>query len=103
MVLRHPESLTSRCWRCDRAIDATDRYCRACGEGQGAALAWYYRPLWIVLLALTALGPFAVVLIMRTPRLSPGAKWLASAVLLGFFAWVGWHLWVDTKAILDSI
>ena len=92
-----------RCWRCDRAIDANDGYCRACGEGQGRALAWYYRPLWIVVLALTALGPFAVVLIMRTPRLSRGAKWVASAVLLAFFAWVGWQLWVDTRALLDSI
>jgi hypothetical protein len=92
-----------RCWRCDRAIDATDRYCRGCGEGQGVALAWYYRPLWIAVLAMIALGPFAVVLIMRTPRLSSGAKWIASAVLLGFFAWVGWQLWVDTRALLDSI
>ena len=55
------------------------------------------------MLALTALGPFAVVLIMRTPRLSRGAKWVASAVLLAFFAWVGWQLWVDTRALLDSI
>jgi hypothetical protein len=92
-----------RCWRCDRVIDPTDRYCRACGEGQGPALAWYYRPLWIALLALTALGPFAVVLIMRTPRLSRDAKWNASLVLLLFFAWVGWQMWVDTKALLDSI
>lgn len=92
-----------RCWRCDRAIDADDRYCRACGEGQGAALAWYYRPLWIVLLALTALGPFAVVLIMRTPLLDRNTKWVASFVLLAFFTWVGWQLWVDTQALLDSI
>jgi len=92
-----------RCWRCDRAIEANDHYCRACGEGQGPALAWYYRPLWIVVLALTALGPFAVVLIMRSPRLDRTTKWVASFVLLAFFAWVGWGLWVDTKAILDSI
>lgn len=90
-----------RCWQCGRAIDASDRFCRACGEGQGAALAWYYRPLWIAVLALTALGPFAVVLIMRTPRLSRGAKWLASLALVGFSAYVAWELWAAIDAVLD--
>jgi hypothetical protein len=95
-----------RCWHCERAIDASDRYCRACGEGQGVAVAWYYRPLWIVVLALTVLGPFAVVLIMRTPRLDRGrldrgAKWLMGIVLLGFFAYVGWELWSATATLLD--
>jgi hypothetical protein len=94
---------STRCWRCDHAVDAADLYCRACGEGQGAALAWYYRPLWIVVLTLTALGPFAIVLIMRTPRLSPAAKWIASVALILFFAWIGWGMWVQTKAVLDML
>lgn len=92
----------TRCWRCDRAIDATDRYCRACGEGQGAALAWYYRPIWIVLLALTALGPFAVILIWRTPALGRTSKWIASIVLIAFSVWIGWTLMVDVQTLLDG-
>lgn len=95
------DASTVRCWQCGRVIDASDRFCRACGEGQGAALAWYYRPLWIAVLALTALGPFAVVLIMRTPRLSRGAKWLASLALVGFSAYVAWELWAAIDAVLD--
>ncbi len=91
-----------RCWRCDTAVDADDRYCRRCGEGQGASLAWYYQPVWIVLLALTALGPFAIVLIMRTPRLSTGAKWVAAIAVAGFFAYLGWELWVTTESLLDA-
>lgn len=92
---------SARCWQCDRTIEASDRYCRACGEGQGAALAWYYRPLWIAVLALTALGPFAVVLIMRTPRLGRAAKWLASLALVGFSAYVAWELRAAIDALLD--
>ncbi len=95
--------MPTQCWRCGYAIDAVDRHCRACGEGQGAALAWYYRPLWIAVLTLTVLGPFAVVLIMRTPRLGTGAKWAASAMVLAFFAWCGLELWRDTRAMLDAL
>ncbi len=91
----------ARCWHCDRALDPADRYCRGCGEGQGGSLAWYYRPLWIVVLALVALGPFAVVLVMRTPRLRPAAKWLLSLGLLAFFAYLGWELWKATEALLE--
>lgn len=93
----------ARCWRCDRAVEAADRYCRACGEGQGVGLAWYYRPLWIAVLAVTVLGPFAVVLIMRTPRLGRGAKWVASVALIAIFGWVGWSMWVQTQALLDAL
>ena len=81
----------------------SDHYCRGCGEGQGPALAWYYRPLWILVLALTALGPFAIVLIMRTPRLGVGAKWVASLLLVAGFTWFGWEIWRDTQAVLQSM
>ncbi len=93
----------TRCWRCDREIDAADRYCRGCGEGQAAALAWYYRPIWIALLALTALGPFAVILIWRTPSLGRTAKWIASIVLIAGSAWVAWTLVVDVQSLLDGL
>ena len=53
------------------------------------------------MLALTALGPFAVVLIMRTPRLGTGAKWLASLALIAFFVYLGWEMWVTTEALLE--
>jgi hypothetical protein len=96
-----PASTSTRCWRCDQRVDPTDHYCRRCGEGQGASLAWYYRPIWILLLALTALGPFAVVLIMRTPRLGTGAKWVASLALIAFFVYLGWEMWVTTAALLE--
>lgn len=93
--------MPTRCWRCGHAIDDLDRYCRACGEGQGPSLAWYYRPIWIVLLALTVLGPFALVLVMRTPRLGAAGKWALALVLVAFFLWFGLALWRDTRVLLD--
>lgn len=93
--------MPTRCWRCAHPIDDVDRYCRACGEGQGRFLAWYYRPVWIVLLALTALGPFALILVMRTPRLGAAAKWLMSLALLAFFAWFALQLWRDAQMFLE--
>ncbi|MEB2286173.1 MAG: hypothetical protein B6D46_00175 [Polyangiaceae bacterium UTPRO1] len=84
--------MTTHCWRCEHAIDETDRYRRACGEGQSAAIARYYRPLRILVLAAAVLGPLAIVPIMRTPRLSFAAEWAAS---------VGLVLWHDTRTLLD--
>ena len=78
------------CWRCGYAIDSEDLYCRRCGTGQGARLAWYYRPVWIVLLAVTALGPFALPLVWRTPRLSRSGKWIMSIVVIAVSCYVGW-------------
>jgi len=81
----------SPCWSCRRPIDRTDLYCRYCGQGQGSALTWYYRPLWIAVLALTALGPFVLPLVWRTPRLDRAGKWVASIVILVVTGWLAWE------------
>jgi hypothetical protein len=52
-------------------------------------------------LALTALGPFALIPIWRTPALGPAAKWIASIALVALTIWIGWQLWVDVQALLD--
>ncbi len=77
------------CWSCGHPIDDGDRYCRQCGQGQGAWLPWYYRPVWIALLGLTALGPFVLPLVWRSPRLSRTEKWIMSAIVVVVFAYVG--------------
>lgn len=92
----------ARCWSCDRRIDPADRYCRFCGQGQGGSVAWYYRPVWIILLAATALGPFAILLVMRSPLLGRGAKWVLSIAILVFFVYVGWRMIVDVQDLLDT-
>jgi hypothetical protein len=91
------------CWSCHRALDPDDRYCRRCGQGQGAFVAWYYRPLWIALLAFTALGPFALLLIWRTPRLGTSGKWIASLALIAVSVWIGWGFAVEFRRAFEVL
>lgn len=88
-----------RCWRCDHPIDAADRYCRRCGQGQGAWLPWYYRPLGILVLALTALGPFVLPLVWRTPRLDRRGRWVATAFVLAVSGYILWEMVVAFREL----
>lgn len=91
------------CWNCNRDVDSDDRYCRRCGQGQGAWIPWYYRPLAMALLAITVLGPFTLPLVWRTPHLSRGAKWIASLVLVAVTGYVGWQLAVTLGELGDAL
>ena len=93
------QELPAGCWSCGGAIDRTDLYCRHCGQGQGAALAWYYRPFWIAVLALTALGPFVLPLVWRTPRLDRTGKWVASIVVLAVSGYIAWEFLVTLQRV----
>ena len=92
-----------RCWHCSHPVAPDDRYCRRCGEGQGAYVAWYYHPLWIVVLGLTVMGPFVLPLVWRTPRLSPAAKWILSVILVVLSAWVLWRVASAIRAVTDVL
>jgi hypothetical protein len=94
---------TTHCWRCDAEIATSDHYCRNCGNGQGATLQWYYRPLWIALLAMLALGPFALPLVWRTPALGRGGRWALTAFVLAFTALVVYRLWVAVEVLRSLV
>lgn len=89
----------ARCWRCDHVVDPRDHYCRSCGQGQGAFLEWYYRPLWIGVLALTVLGPFALLLVWRTPRLNYTGRWIISLAIAALSGYVAWELVVEVREV----
>ena len=55
-------------------------------------MPWYYKPIWLVVLGLTVLGPFVLPLVWRTPRLGRTEKWIVSALLIAIFAYVGLEL-----------
>ena len=75
-------SAVARCRSCGQAIDAGDRFCRHCGRRQIVPEAWYYEPVWIFLLAFTVLGPFALPLVWKSPKMGRTAKVVASVVLV---------------------
>jgi hypothetical protein len=81
------------CWSCNHPLDATDRYCCHCGNGQGRFLQWYYQPVWIMVLTVTALGPLSLLLVWRTPRLSCTGRWFATVLIVGVTVYLGYQLW----------
>lgn len=76
------------CWACGSPLDPADKYCRNCGRGQNERAAWYYKPWGIIVLTLFGLGPFSIILVWRSPRLSPAAKagYTAAILLLTAYA-----------------
>ena len=49
-----------RCVKCGKAIVASSAFCPHCGKRQTKGDAWYYHPVWILLLAFLAIGPFEI-------------------------------------------
>jgi hypothetical protein len=87
------------CWSCTHPVDAADHYCRYCGNGQGRFLQWYYRPVWIMVLTVTALGPLSLFLVWRTPRLSQTGRWIATVLIVGVTVYLGYHLWQALRVL----
>ena len=70
------------CQSCGHTIDAPDKYCRYCGRAQTRPAAWYYRPIWILVLTFTVLGPLALVLVWRSPVMGRRSKCTVATVIL---------------------
>ena len=88
-----PESPpTARCWHCGIQIDAPDHYCRHCGKGQGSRIPWYYHPAGLALLTVTALGPFVLPLVWKSPMIGRRSKTAATAAIAAFTLYVGLKL-----------
>jgi hypothetical protein len=92
-------SHAEHCWSCAHPLDAADCYCRQCGNGQGRFLQWYYRPVWIMVLTVTALGPFSLFLVWRTPRLGWAGRWIATVVIVGVTVYLGHQLWQTLRVL----
>ena len=54
------------------------------------------------MLAFTVLGPFALPLIWRTPRLDRASKWVLTIVVIAITVYVGWRL-VSTVREVDRL
>jgi hypothetical protein len=62
-----------------------------------AEIAWYHRPLGIVLLAVFVLGPLAIPLVWRTPAWGPRGRWIATVLLLAYTVVLCWQVWVAVQ------
>lgn len=79
-------SLGSRvaCRKCGRFVEVSDTFCPHCGARKDKGKAWYYHPVWILILALVALGPFALFLVWKSSRMRPAAKVLMAVFILAY-------------------
>jgi hypothetical protein len=90
-----PPALPPMCRKCGRVTDITHKFCPHCGQRQDLGAAWYYHPVWILVLAFTVLGPFALPLVWRSKQMSAAAKALTTAAILLYAAYavyLGWQM-----------
>jgi hypothetical protein len=95
------------CRRCRARIDATDNYCRVCGEPTSDFAP--HKPKrsdnpWLILVLLfCVLGPFAFPLLWRSRAFSPLWKIILTIVVTGLTIFVFWFIWHYTQKMLESL
>lgn len=87
-----PRSMVTLCKKCGRPIDRHFAYCPYCGYRQQAGHSWYHDPVWIAVLALFVIGPFALPLVWRSSRMSHTAKLIYTAGILVYTAITVYYL-----------
>lgn len=51
-----------------------------------AALKWYYRPVWVLLLLFVVLGPFGLPYLWKSPSFSRSLKVVLTVLVVGYAA-----------------
>lgn len=77
-----PPGAPKGCLQCGKSIGREDAYCRYCGKRQDGGDAWYYNPAWIVLLAFFVIGPFALILVWKTPQMGAASKRILTVLIV---------------------
>ncbi len=72
------------CLVCGRPIDPLYVYCPYCGKRQQHGDAWYHSPVWIAILALLVLGPFALGLVWNSRQMGRNTK-IAFTACIGLY------------------
>ena len=66
-------------------------------------VAWYHRPVAIVLLAVFVLGPLAIPLVWRTPAWGPRGRWIATVLIVAYTVLLCWQVWVAVQFALEQM
>ena len=77
-LLNHMQAAKTQCLRCRGMIDTADCYCRHCGKPLQRCMGFWYDHGGILLLTLLA-GPFSLITLWMSRKLSTTAKLLWSA------------------------
>jgi predicted neutral ceramidase superfamily lipid hydrolase len=79
-----PASIAVDCKHCGKPIESNHIFCPYCGRRQKQGEAWYYGPVWIVVLAFTVLGPFALYFVWNSSRMGRITKLFLAAMILAY-------------------
>ena len=78
-------SLSGRlvCRACRKTIDPSFVYCPHCGRRQTQVKgeSWYHHPVWILVLALFAIGPFALIPLWQSRKMDTAMRVLLTIVI----------------------
>lgn len=85
------------CPACQEPIRAEFRFCPRCGRRQQPGDAWYYDPVWILVLALFAIGPFALILVWGSRRMNRLVKAVFSLGILVY----SWFIFYYTYRLIE--
>ena len=90
------------CPRCRRPIDETDAYCRHCGRALRPRMGFWYDHGGILLLTLIV-GPFSLITVWLSRKLSPAAKWGWTGAIVLFSAYFMYTLYRFFLLIEDTL
>ncbi len=72
------------CPRCRLTVEETDAYCRHCGRALRPRMGFWYDHGGVLLLTLIV-GPFSLITVWLSHKLSPAAKWMWT-LCIGLFS-----------------
>jgi len=75
------------CRGCRKVIQPDFKYCPHCGQRQDQGQAWYYHPLFILVIALTVAGPLVLPLVWRSQRMRIVGKTVMTVAILAYTAY----------------
>jgi len=64
-------------------------------------VAWYHKPVGIVVLTLFVLGPLSLPLIWRSPAISPRGRWIGTALIVVYTVALIWQVWFAMQVALS--
>lgn len=74
------------CPRCRAAVEETDCYCRRCGRALQPRMGFWYDNSGVLLLTLIV-GPFSLIAVWLSRKLSTRAKWIWTVCIALFAAY----------------
>ena len=80
------------CPRCRQSIDPCDCYCRHCGRALLPRMGFWYDHGGILLMTLIV-GPFSLITLWLSHKLSLTAKWWWTAGIVLFSVYIGYSLY----------